>query len=67
MARQVLKIHDKSCWFSVVFHEDQEFNPYWVYKHTMVTNKFGYYTERKRIAVKYAELKSCLFYIANEG
>lgn len=62
--RQVLKVADESGKYSVVCHEDARVNPYYLYKHTWERNKDGYYTERKRIVVKYANLNSCLYHLS---
>ena len=62
--RQVLKVADNSGKYSVVHHENDQMNPFWVYRHTWERNDLGYYSERKRIAAKYADLKSCLYYLA---
>lgn len=62
--RQCLKCSDKNGVFSVVYHESDSNNPYWLYKHTWERNKYGYYTERKRLQVKYADMGSCLYHIA---
>ena len=62
--RQVLKCADKSGVYTVVYHESDKFNPYWIYKHTWERTEYGYYTERKRLQEKYGDMKSCLYHIA---
>jgi hypothetical protein len=62
--RQVLKVADKSGKYSVVYHEEDNMTPYWVFRHTWERNKDGYYTERKRISEKYTDLRSCFFHLA---
>ena len=65
--RQVLKVADGGCKYSVIAHEDDRTTPYWVYRHTWEINRDGYYTERKRIAEKYTDLRSCLYYLAQNA
>ena len=61
---QLLKMNADGRKFSVVFHEYTE-NPYWIYKHTWELRGCGYgYSERKRIVAKYADMRSCLYYLA---
>ena len=62
---QVLKMNDHGQAFSVIFHEDDKRNPYWLYRHTWGARKNGLgYTEHKRIECKYADMTSCLYYLA---
>lgn len=62
--RQVLKVADGGRKFSIVYREGDQ-NPYIIYRHTWGVRKCGYgYAEHKRIEVKYADLRSCLFYLA---
>ena len=63
---QILKLVDKAGKYSVVYHEGDKMNPFWVYRHTWELRECGYgYGERKRIVVKYADIKSCLYYLAS--
>ncbi len=63
---QVLKMNDRGGKYSVVYHENDKMNPFWVYRHTWELRECGYgYGERKRIVVKYADMKSCLCYLAS--
>ena len=50
--------------FSVVYRAGDQ-NPYRLYRHTWGLNKNGYCSEHKRLEVKYADFKSCLYYILN--
>ena len=62
---QVLKLEVNGKKFSVVLHHNDSTNPFWVYRHTWGLRSCGYgYSEHKRIEVKYADIKSCLFYLA---
>lgn len=62
--RQVLKLEDGGRKFSVVYHEGDQ-NPYWIYRHKWALRECGYgMSERKRIEVKYADLRSCLFFLS---
>lgn len=62
--RQVLKLEEEGQKFTVVYHEECV-NPFWVYRHTRGLRQCGYgMSEKKRIEVKYADVKSCLYYIA---
>ena len=63
--RQILKMCEAGKKFSIVYHEGAR-NPYWIYRHTWAMRECGYgCSERKRIEVKYADMKSCLFYLAS--
>lgn len=62
---QVLKLEANGRKFTVVLHHDGSEKPYWIYRHTWSLRSCGYgYSERKRIEVKYADMKSCLIYLA---
>lgn len=64
---QVLKIETGGKKFSVVRHEGDAINPYWVYRHSWGVRECGYgMSEHKRIEVKYADMRSCLFYLASQ-
>ena len=64
--RQVLKLEDGGRKFSIVYHDGDQ-NPYWIYRHSWGVRKCGYgYSEQKRIEVKYADLRSCLYYLSGE-
>lgn len=64
---QVLTMCEGGKKFSVIFHNDGRTNPYYLYRHTWGVRKDGYgYGERKRIEVKYADFRSCLYYIVNQ-
>ena len=67
--KQVLKMDVNGKKFSVVFREKDSRNPYCVYRHTYAwaarDDGAHVYSERKRIEVKYADMRSCLFYLAN--
>ena len=62
--RQILKMAEGGKKFSVVYR-DGERNPYVVYRHTwgLRKDRCGC-SEHKRIEVRYADMRSCLFYIA---
>lgn len=65
--RQVLKLEDGGRKFSVVYHDGDQ-NPYWIYRHTWELRECGYgYGERKRIVDKYANLESCLYFLADNA
>ena len=62
--RQVLKMDACGRKFTVVFHEGDE-NPYWIYRHTWGLRECGCgCAERKRIEAKYADMRSCLYYLS---
>jgi hypothetical protein len=62
--RQVLKLEDGGRKFSVVYHDGDQ-NPYWIYRHTWALRECGYgCSERKRIEAKYADMRSCLFFLS---
>ena len=64
---QVLKLEANGRKFTVVLHHDGSGNPFWVYRHTWSVRTCGYgCSERKRVEVKYADMRSCLYYLANE-
>lgn len=64
--RTVLKVTEGGKKFSVVYH-DGDNNPYWVYRHTWALRECGYgMSERKRIEIKYADFKSCMFYLSQQ-
>lgn len=64
---QLAKIDNKGKRFSIVYHSDDKYTPYWIYRHTWGIAKSGYgCREHKRIEIKYTDIKSCLLYIANE-
>ena len=62
--RQVMKLCDNGNKYIVVYHESDHNNPYWLYKLTHEPNKYGYMTEHKKLIVKYADMVSCLYYLA---
>lgn len=65
-ATQLLKMCANGRKFSVVYREDQKYNPYYVYRHTWSLRECGYgYGERKRVEVRYADMKSCMIYLTN--
>lgn len=62
--RQVMKICENGKKFSIVYHEDDKMNPFWVYRHTWGLRQCGYgCAEHKRIEIKYADIQSCLYYL----
>lgn len=67
--KQVLKMDVHGKRFSVVYREADSRTPYCVYRHTYTwaAREGGahVYSERKRIEVKYTDMRSCLFYLAN--
>ena len=65
--RQVLKFCDGGKKFSVVYHYGKE-NPYYIYRHTWALRECGYgYSERKRLEVKYADMRSCLYWLSGQS
>lgn len=60
--RQIMKLADNGRKFSVVYKESEKYNKYVIYRHTW---NGATHTERKRIEVKYSDLRSCLLYLAN--
>lgn len=61
---QVLKMSACGRKFSVVYHEGDD-NPYWIYRHTWALRECGYgMSERKRIEAKYADMRSCLYFLS---
>ena len=63
--KQVMKLESNGRKFTIVKHEDDEINPFWVYSHSWSIRECGYgMSERKRIEVKYTDMKSCLYYLA---
>lgn len=63
---QIMKLVANGKKFSIVYRPDSKTNPYTVYRHTWGLRECGYgMSEHKRIEVKYADLRSCLFYLAN--
>lgn len=63
--RQVMKLEANGKKFSVIYRESDKSNPFWVYRHTWGLRECGYgYAEHKRIEVKYANIESCLYYLA---
>lgn len=65
--KQVLKLEDGGRKFSVVYHEEDKRNPYWIYRHTWGLRECGYgCSEHKRIEAKCADLHSCLYYLGGQ-
>ena len=62
--RQVLKMNVNGRDFCVVYRQDQKTNPYYIYRRTWVPSSYGL-KERKTIEAKYADMRSCLFWLAN--
>lgn len=63
--RQILKLDVNGRKFTVIYH-DGDNNPYWIYHHTWALRECGYgMSERKRIVDKYADFKSCMYYLTN--
>lgn len=60
---QMLKMNCFGVRFSVVYQEGK-MNPFVLYRHTREVNRYGYPTERKRIAGRYANFESCLWHLA---
>lgn len=46
--------------YSVVFHVDEKYNPYWLYEHTATIGEYGYLQKHRRLVVKYQTMHSCL-------
>lgn len=65
MARQILKVQDAGFWYSVV-KTDDPYNPYSIYRHSIRFDKYNYPRESKRLVEKYADMGSCLYYLASE-
>lgn len=61
MTRQVLKLQDSGRRFIVTFKEGQPRNPYTLYE---LTWDMG---EHRRQIVKYQNLESCLYHLAQSG
>ncbi len=65
--RQVMKIAENGKKFSIIYNDGDKMNPFWVYRHTWGLRKCGYgYAEHKRIEVKYADMRSCMFWLAQQ-
>lgn len=62
--KQVLNIQTCGKHFSVIFKEGQT-NPFFIYERTMEFNKYVYVTEHKRLCERYADMMSCLLWLAN--
>lgn len=63
--KQVLKIDACGKRFSVVYH-DGDIKPFWLYRITYVWSEHDGYRQRKTIEVKYADMKSCMIYLAQQ-
>lgn len=62
----VMKLNANGKKFSVVYHPNDSMNQYWVYRHSWGLRECGYgMSEKKRIEVKYADMRSCLIYLTN--
>ena len=61
--RTVLKVTDPGFHFTVVKTEGTAHNPYAIYKHYPTFEK-GYPTWHKELQARYADLRSCLFFLA---
>ena len=62
--RQVLKVDACGRMFSVVYHSGKV-NPYRIYRHTYVPSEWGY-LKRKSCEVKYADMRSCMYWLAQQ-
>lgn len=61
---QIMKLCCDGKKYTVVRHDADNNNPYWLYKMTYEPNKYGYMTEHKKLIVKYADMGSCLYYLS---
>ena len=59
---QVMKLCADGKKFTVVHHADK-INPYWLYEITHSPNKYGVWSEHKKLIIKYANMASCLYYL----
>lgn len=65
--RQVMKIAENGKKFSIIYNDGDKMNPFWVYRHTWGLRECGYgYAEHKRIEAKYADMRSCMFWLAQQ-
>lgn len=59
---QIMKISDRTIGkYSVVYRSGEQFNPYVLYRHTWNGET---HRESKRIVAKYADIRSCLYALA---
>lgn len=65
MTRQILKVNEDGRWFSIV-KTDDEVNPYRVYRHSWGMGKYQYCTEHKKLVEKYADMRSCMIFLASQ-
>lgn len=62
---QVLKLNVCGVHYSCILHHDDEFNPFWLYRHTWQLRECGYgMSERRRLVAKYADINSVLYHLA---
>jgi len=63
--RQVLKIEENGKKYSVIYREGEKHNPYVVYWHSFGQRQNGYgLAEHKKIDAKFADMRSCLYYLS---
>ena len=60
--KQITKISWNGFNVSCVYVYDTV-NPYRIYIHSMVRNKYGYYTERRKQIAAYADMSSTMYHI----
>lgn len=64
MTRQIMKLEFGGRKFTIIHHNEDKIHPFWVYRHTWGLRDCGYgMSEKKRIEVKFSDLKSCLYYL----
>lgn len=62
---QIMKLTHNGKTFSVIKHNNDDVNPYWLYLRYYEYNKYCQWTERRKLLVKYANMESVLYYLIN--
>ena len=60
--RKVCKIQDGLI-LDVIYTEGKT-NPYAIYRYTWSVDQYGYPKQHRELLVRYADLRSCMYYIA---
>ena len=61
---QVMKLNCCEKKITVVFQNNTNINPFWVYEHWHAYNKDCSLTEHKKLIVKYQDMTSVLYHLA---
>lgn len=60
---QVMKLNTCGKKITVVFQNNTNSNPFWVYEHWYAYNKYCSWTEHKKLIAKYQDFTSVLYFL----